>query len=600
MNFVQSYLVYKLNKADNVKHDVTKGTLNGMNERFNHVKDLIYKGEAKYGKEQKTVKEIIENYEQKKKKDIKLDEEMKKYMIKEAKGNKESLENKIRSLEANIKLLENNEMLNNVSKLDNSFANKELVDENIRASRIKEIKQTKSLLENKLKTIDNHIDGLINEENINNKKKIDLKKFIENFENDKRKVEIEARKWEKDNQERVKRLLDNQLNQEKRIKEITEKHIEKQKMETENKRKIEKKKEEEVLQKYKVKRKQNEEERKEWEAKVLDIKNQFKEVPSKLDIPKNITNTKLNTNELKYIYELKEEKFKEKIKKEKELKDKTMKEKLSEIKTLFRPIQREEIDDFARKYEETKQEKLLKLERDRALRLEEIESQNQNLPKPESQFYEKAVKEDKEYRENMEKAKLEKIYKQMKIRNFSKAVKENVVPKIDEDLRMKLQLKKEQLENPKLYIEHRHKRKKPRVLLKKADPKNPRQYGKKDGKWKVDLNKSINSVRRSYSQLRDRTLRSNSAMSRGRDYSRDEKSFVQFNKTSTSAKFSRSRSARKSKSKKKRKPLPKPPDYLTEMRIKKVNEERSLSRESSKREKKNQSKELFKYRKRRR
>jgi hypothetical protein len=590
MNFVQSYLVYKLNKADNVKPDVTKGTLNGMNERFNHVKDLIYKGEAKYGKEQKTVKEIIENYEQKKKKDIKLDEEMKKYMIKEAKGNKESLENKIRSLEANIKLLENNEMLNNISKLDNSFANKELVDENIRASRIKEIKQTKSLLENKLKTIDNHIDGLINEENINNKKKIDLKKFIENFENDKRKVEIEARKWEKDNQERVKRILDNQLNQEKRIKEITEKHIEKQKLETENKRKIEKKKEEEVLQKYKAKRKQEEEERKEWEAKVLDIKNQFKEVPSKLDIPKNITNTKLNTNELKYIYELKEEKFKEKIKKEKELKEKTMKEKLSEIKTLFRPIQREEIDDFARKYEETKQEKLLKLERDRALRLEEIESQNQNLPKPESQFYEKAVKEDKEYKENLEKAKLEKIYKQMKIRNFSKAVKENVVPKIDEDLRMKLQLKKEQLENPKLYIEHRHKRKKPRVLLKKPDPKHPRQYGKKDGKWKVDLNKSINSVRRSYSQLKDRTLRSNSALSRGRDYSRDEKSFVQFNKTSTSAKYSRSRSARKSKSKKKRKPLPKPPDYLTEMRIKKVNEERSLSRESSKREKKNQSK----------
>jgi hypothetical protein len=583
-------LVYKLNKADNVKPDVTKGTLNGMNERFNHVKDLIYKGEAKYGKEQKTVKEIIENYEQKKKKDIKLDEEMKKYMIKEAKGNKESLENKIRSLEANIKLLENNEMLNNISKLDNSFANKELVDENIRASRIKEIKQTKSLLENKLKTIDNHIDGLINEENINNKKKIDLKKFIENFENDKRKVEIEARKWEKDNQERVKRILDNQLNQEKRIKEITEKHIEKQKLETENKRKIEKKKEEEVLQKYKAKRKQEEEERKEWEAKVLDIKNQFKEVPSKLDIPKNITNTKLNTNELKYIYELKEEKFKEKIKKEKELKEKTMKEKLSEIKTLFRPIQREEIDDFARKYEETKQEKLLKLERDRALRLEEIESQNQNLPKPESQFYEKAVKEDKEYKENLEKAKLEKIYKQMKIRNFSKAVKENVVPKIDEDLRMKLQLKKEQLENPKLYIEHRHKRKKPRVLLKKPDPKHPRQYGKKDGKWKVDLNKSINSVRRSYSQLKDRTLRSNSALSRGRDYSRDEKSFVQFNKTSTSAKYSRSRSARKSKSKKKRKPLPKPPDYLTEMRIKKVNEERSLSRESSKREKKNQSK----------
>lgn len=588
---MQSYLVYKLLKAENVKPEITKGTLNGMNERFNLVKEMIHKGEAKFGKEQNSVKDIIDKYEQKKKKDIKLDEEMKKYMIKEAKGNKESLENKIRSLEANIKLLENNEMLNNISRLDNSFANKEVVDENIRASRIKEIKQTKSLLENKLKTIDNQIDGLINEENFFNKRKVDLKKFVENFENDKRKVEIEVKKWEKDNQERYKRLLDNQLNQEKRLKEITEKHIEKQKIETENKRQKEKKKEEEILQKYKEKRKQQEEERKEWEAKVEDIKSQFKEVPSKLDIPKNTTNTKLTTNELKYIYELKEEKFKEKIKKEKELKEKNMKEKLTEIKSLFRPIQRDEIDEFARKYEETKQEKILKLERDRALRLEEIETQNQNLPKPETQFYEKAIKEEKENKENLEKAKLEKIYKQMKVRNFSKAVKENVIPKIDEDLRMKLQLKKEQLQNPKLYIEHHHKRKKPRVLLKKPDPKQPRVYGKKDGKWKVDLNKSINSVRRSNSQHRNRTLRSNSALSRGRDYSRDEKSFVQFNKTSTSAKYSRSRSARKSKSKKKRKPLPKPPDYLTEMRIKKVNEERSLSRESTKKE---QSKKSFK------
>jgi hypothetical protein len=172
----------------------------------------------------------------------------------------------------------------------------------------------------------------------------------------------------------------------------------------------------------------------------------------------------------------------------------------------------------------------------------------------------------------------------MKIRNFSKAVKENVVPKVDEELRAKAELKRDQLKNPKLYIEHHHHRKKPMVILKKPDPKHPRKYGKKDGKWKVDLNKSITSVRRSQSQSRNRTLRSNSALSRGRDYSRDEKSFTQYNKTSTSAKFSRSRSARKNKNKKKKQPLPKPPDYLTEMRIKKVNEERSASRESKKKD----------------
>ena len=587
-------------KTNNIKPDVTKGTLKGMGDRMNYVKDLINKGGAKFSKEHKTVKEIIEKYEQKKKKDN-LDEEMRKYIIKEVKGNKENLENKIRSLEANIKLLENNDLLHNTSKLENSFANKEIVDENIRNARIKEIKQTKSLLENKLKTIDNQIDGLINEENMNSKKKLDLKKFIENFENDKRKVEVEARKWERDNQERLKRILDNQLNQEKRMKEITEKQIEKTKQETEKKREIAKKKEDDMNQKYKQRRKKLEEERNEWKSKVEDIKTQFKEVPSKLDIPKNqIVNTKLSTNELKYIYELKEEKFKEELKKQDEIKKKNIKDKLEEIKGLYRPIQRDELDEFARKYEETKQEKILKLERDRALKQEEIETQNQNLPKPESQFYDKAIQEEKEMKDTLEKQKLEKIYKQMKLRNFSKAVKENIVPKIDEDLKLKAELKKNQLLNPKQYIEHHHKPKKQKVILKKVDPKSPRVYGKNSpifpnkphknphiykkeeegGIWKVDLNKSINSVRRSNSQSRNKTLRSNTALSRGRDYSRDEKLIPQFNKSSTSAKFSRSRSARKNTNKKKKTPLPKPPDYLSELRIKKVNEQRSISRES--------------------
>jgi len=191
------------------------------------------------------------------------------------------------------------------------------------------------------------------------------------------------------------------------------------------------------------------------------------------------------------------------------------------------------------------------------------------------------MQQDKEQKENAEKQRLERIYKQMKLKNFAKAVKENIVPTLNEDLKAKAELKKDQLLNPKLYIEHHHTKKKPRVILKKADPKNPHLYGKKDGKWKVDLNKSINTLRRSNSHTK--SLRSNTALSRGKDYSKDEKSFAQLNKTSNSAKYSRSRSARKNK-KKKKQALPKPPDYLTEMRIKKHNEERSMSRDSKKKD----------------
>ena len=541
--------------------------------------DLINHGEAKFSKDTKTVKAIIEKYESKKKKDN-LDEEMRKQIIKEAKGNKESLENKIRSLEANIQLLENNDLLHNTSKLDSSTIQKEVVDENIRNSRIKEIKHTKNLLEKKLKTIDNHIDGLINEENLNSKKKLDIKKFLDNFEADKIKTEKQVKKWEKDNVDRGQRIKDNQINQEKKIKEITEKQIEKVKFETEKKRTLAKQREDELNSKNKAKRKVLENERNDWKVKVEDLKVQIKEAPYKIDIPK-IDKQKLSTNELKYIYELKEEKFNEEKKKLEEEKAVFIKNELLNKKKFFKPIQREELDEFKKKTDDLKQELIFKLERDRAVIQEDIDSKNQNLPKPESQYYMKAMQQDKEQKENIEKQRLERIYKQMKLKNFAKAVKENIVPTLNEDLKAKAELKKDQLLNPKLYIEHHHTKKKPRVILRKADPKHPHLYGKKDGKWKVDLNKSINTLKRSNSH--NKSMRSNTALSRGKDYSKDEKSFAQLNKTSNSAKYSRSRSARKNK-KKKKQALPKPPDYLTEMRIKKHNEERSMSRESKKKD----------------
>ena len=541
---------------------------------------MINHGEAKFSKDQKTVKAIIEKYESKKKKDN-VDEEMRKQIIKEAKGNQESLKNKIRSLEANIQLLENNDLLHNTSKLDNSIIQKEVVDENIRNSRIKEIYHTKNLLEKKLKTIDNHIDGLINEENLNSKKKLDIKKFLDNFEADKIKTEKQVKKWEKDNVDRGQRIKDNQINQEKKIKEITEKQIEKVKFETEKKRTLAKQREEELNSKNKAKRKVLENERNDWKVKVEDLKVQIKEAPYKIDIPKT-NNSKLSTNDLKYIYELKEEKFNEEKKKLEEEKVELIKAKLLDNKKFFKPIQREELDEFKKKTDDLKQELIFKLERDRAVIQEEIDSKNLNLPKPETQYYMKAMQQEKEQKENSEKQRLERIYKQMKLKNFAKAVKENIVPTLNEDLKAKAELKKDQLLNPKLYIEHHHTKKKPRVILKKSDPKHPHLYGKKDGKWKVDLNKSINSLKRSNSHTK--SLRSNTALSRKKDYSKDEKSFAQLNKTSNSAKFSRSRSARKNNKKKKKQALPKPPDYLTEMRIKKHNEERSMSRESKKKD----------------
>jgi len=194
-------------------------------------------------------------------------------------------------------------------------------------------------------------------------------------------------------------------------------------------------------------------------------------------VPKNPNATakesvkEATTDELKYVYEIKENKFKEQVEKQKKEREQNIEEKLREIKSKNKPVQREEIDEFKSKMDEAKQEMLLKKERERALRLEKIEEDNQNLPKPESQFYLKALQVDKEQKEAQEQQILEKKYKQMKQKNFSKAVKENIVVKIDENLKEKAALEKEKLLNPQLYIEHHHKRKKAESSSQKSRSK---------------------------------------------------------------------------------------------------------------------------------
>ena len=244
--------------------------------------------------------------------------------------------------------------------------------------------------------------------------------------------------------DRGQRIKDNQINQERKIKEITEKQIEKVKFETEKKRTLAKQREEELNSKNKAKRKVLENERNDWKVKVEDLKVQIKEAPYKIDIPKT-NNSKLSTNDLKYIYELKEEKFNEEKKKLEEEKVELIKAKLLDNKKFFKPIQREELDEFKKKTDDLKQELIFKLERDRAVIQEEIDSKNLNLPKPETQYYMKAMQQEKEQKENSEKQRLERIYKQMKLKNFAKAVKENIVPTLNEDLKAKAELKKDQL-----------------------------------------------------------------------------------------------------------------------------------------------------------
>lgn len=156
--------------------------------------------------------------------------------------------------------------------------------------------------------------------------------------------------------------------------------------------------------------------------------------------------------------------FEEEDKRKKQIEEEELNNKLLTVhiakKTLLKPINKEEFDNFSKKHdkmlEELKEKKKVKdlsnLKITNSLissnkkvikeYISKLNLDNKNKidvpPKPDSLAYQKIINEQKEIRNKETKLKMELIYKSMKKRNFSKAVKENLMPKIDENLRNQL------------------------------------------------------------------------------------------------------------------------------------------------------------------
>ena len=125
---------------------------------------------------------------------------------------------KIKHLEENIKLIENTE--GNEMTLNN----RSIIEENILRSRVKEIKTTKNVLEQKLYCLESQIKLLMNEEEqLKDKKKQNIKNYLDNFEKDKKESEQKSKEFEKKREERMQYLREVQLKAELKVKEKYEK-----------------------------------------------------------------------------------------------------------------------------------------------------------------------------------------------------------------------------------------------------------------------------------------------------------------------------------------------------------------------------------------
>ena len=383
-----------------------------------------------------------------------------------------------------------------------SLANRELIDSNIRNSRLKEIKKIKENLDSKLKTVEIQVHKILEEEAAAEfDKKNVLKNYLQNFEKD----QNAANDKSKQNQDEYKRRSQILKEKEEYLKKlpliIREEEVNKVMIEKQERVK-------------KLKQFQNEQ-REKFNQKVSKFKALENEDESKEKSPEKL---------FKKWEKYEKEKI---IEREKQIKDQIQIVNL-EKRNLLKPLKREEFEEFARKVSEDRKKYIEGLNKKRNDQLEIDLLKNASLPKGESAAYQRFIAELNEKKELKEKEKLDKIYRNMKIQNFSKLVHEKLPPKIDESKKLQIEERIEKL-------------------------KDKRVKRNKDLKKKVVSYKLIKGKSRSKSKGENRDV-SLKLLDPGNN-------------------LIRSRSEQKSKRELKpiviKKPLDKHPDYLKEIRSKK-------------------------------
>ena len=368
--------------------------------------------------------------------------------IKDLKKEKDILNKKLMQLIENENLLENQK----------GFP---IVEQNLNEKIKKDMTIKKNKIIQKLENINDKIKNeILNIKDINNNKQENLKNFLDNFERDKEIIEIRAKKYMKEKEERNKRIA-NDLSQ----------LMEKRKKEIENKDKKEKENKEKMVNNLKR------------QAKEIEAK-RSKEVGGQYVLYKPYINMKINGSIRNYLFMKNYEKF---LKEEQKLIDKeNMKRKIK-----MKQVSNEELEIFNNKMDKRREEKKIIIDNKTEKLLEEWDERKKAIPSYVSPFSEIADNEiNKRINELENKKNLRKELNQKK-ENFSKELKQ---PHINKDLEQKrLELINSLDPKNKKPVEKdtlKHNKRKGRVILKKPDPSKPSKFS-----WKLKiLNTSENEI----------------------------------------------------------------------------------------------------------
>ena len=440
----ESHLKEKISQMK-VEQTILSGVNKGIEEQLKSVKNDIMEKNVSVSSIQKKVNKSFDFSTSNNLKRDNFDIKKKYKEVKDLKEEKDALNRKLMQIIENENLLE--------SKNNSDL----LVEQNLRDKIKKDVSNKKREILGKIELINSKMKlSMQNTDDINSKRFSNLKNFIDDFERDKEIVEIRAKKYLKENKERIKNYFNN-MNQfeEKLKKEMTQKDKE----EKENKKQY-------VLKLRK-------------QAKDLEL-NQSKKVQEKSLLYKPFLNKKTD-NTKNYLFMKQYQKF---IKNEQKLlqKENTFR------KNYMKPFSNEEIDLFNSKMDKRREEKKLISEEKSQKLLQEWKERKKVIPTYISPLYEKAY-EDITNDALIEKARSEQRNILLdKQNNYSLEVRTSHIPPKNKKLEQERLATISNLD-PKRFLQNKetlqHHKRKGRVLLKKVDPNKPNKYD-----WLKMLNKS--------------------------------------------------------------------------------------------------------------
>ena len=375
-------------------------------------------------------------------------------ILKELKEEEAQLKKNLNKILENEKLIKD-KSLSKLYSLKQSQSNLSL-EKILKIEKLKVLQNQKEKLLQQINDIEFKISEIMND-NMNNEltRKNKLKNFLDNFERDKEIAETRAKKYFQEYNKVNKRI-------EKDIKIKTDKV----KKELEEKEKEEEKKKLDIIQEFKKKQRAIQQKRyKEYMKKALAFKNFIGEKP------------KFKISE--YLYNRYFDKFSQE-------ENKALKLENNKRKEIMKSISRKELKEFALNYD-AKKEKMMNEKKEKIIKFkEDWKKRKSALSKYVSSFSEAAANEVKNKEEEEEKIlKSERIMDLIKRKkNYSKILKEEKQPAINEKLKQQKLEEINRLENPRQYIiknTFSYKKNK-RIVLKKRDPNKPSKF-----RWQLKL-----------------------------------------------------------------------------------------------------------------